>query len=524
MANRSSCSDDGKSTTYLRHYTSTPHLHASFRSNSSTFKPKDNTSGSHSTFIQQPYHESYLPKTNFSTFASQKSSIDIRYKDDPNPYKVSNIRNGVDEAHRIRIQDPFSSRGKSQQCLSLYDEEETYNGTTPGFPGLPSTGASSICSEDTVDGHENESKKKNKFHPNPVESLYNGRAGLRSDNNINSCGASTSSKNSSHEPRNCCSFSASSTAEVEFEIPDPDYDDDLPPPLDSGEDYSSVSAGSDPDPYAVPATTNSPTIPEEIVLSTKISEEERMKIECAFRGRKTSIFVSDSLANLYCKNQSNHSSLPGRPSSTGSGNSGDSDHAEWSLQYTGVLVLLLDLGETKCRDKRKIQIVLAEMGSGLALWKDVIDNLSAYRVVQGSNSFHTMHYSVDHSKVIGFSFDDEKSATAFADKVDQLTSDFANISLSGAKGKKNKKKQKESKPKKYVRPKKSDISQPCCFHHISSINTNDKTKFSSLQLLLPPRSPIGSKVGDEGSSIVSSSVSLGPSPFIVSSSSSEISL
>ena len=293
-----------------------------------------------------------------------------------------------------------------------------------------------------------------------------------------------------------------------YEIPDPDYggstggsSEDLPiPPIlppasDTSEEYShslSMSASS-----ASGGPSPSP-IHEEVdpIPSTKISEADRNKIQFALRGRKTEIYVADSLANLYYKGKT-----PPRPNSSGSSitNSSSShstspvQNVEWILRHTGVPVLLLDTGETKSRDKRRIQIVLAELGSGLALWKDLVDNLTSYQVVGGDSgsdggriisTFHTMHMSSDHTKVVGLSFDNEDTADRFARQVEKLTSDFANISLSGSKYKNKKEAKNKEKTKmapKWIKPKKSDISQPCCFQHVSSLSPKDKSLFSSLQ-------------------------------------------
>ena len=45
--------------------------------------------------------------------------------------------------------------------------------------------------------------------------------------------------------------------------------------------------------------------------------------------------------------------------------------------------------------------------------------------------FHTMHLSTDHSNKVGLSFDASFEAKQFHDWVNYLTSDPANISLSG---------------------------------------------------------------------------------------------
>lgn len=74
------------------------------------------------------------------------------------------------------------------------------------------------------------------------------------------------------------------------------------------------------------------------------------------------VFVCESLANLYL----------------GSATQGE----RWDLRFTGIPVVLLDLGETRSRSKRRIQILLAERGSCFTLWRDTIDNLSSYKVTK----------------------------------------------------------------------------------------------------------------------------------------------
>lgn len=57
-----------------------------------------------------------------------------------------------------------------------------------------------------------------------------------------------------------------------------------------------------------------------------------------------------------------------------------SHNGSWELHYTGIPVVLLDHGETRSRNKRRIQILLAERGTCFTLWHDTIDNLSSYKV------------------------------------------------------------------------------------------------------------------------------------------------
>jgi len=472
----------GDEKTYLRHYPSTPHLDT-LRANKNTSTVLLNAA---SNLNLSP--TSYMPKTTLSTFASHgKSKSDVRFRDDPNPYKVSEI-----EKYRIKVHDPYvpKSHHRSQQGLSFYTDD-------------------SSCNDNVNDEYP---KMEGRYFSNNIHRSQT----MKSSNSHRSAlsGSHTTAGRSSR-----ISSSTSSTGDIECEIPEPDYDDhrstagsseDIPIPLPESscsEEYSSVSAGSDPDHYNLEAPDALNTFPDEssrtgedsgVDTPAKITEKDRMRIEYALKGRKTTVYVSDSLANLYVMKKAS-----GSRSQIGSGGETDT----WDLKYTGVPVLLLDSGETKSRDKRRIQIVLAEFGTGLALWKDVIDNLTNYKATEGSLIFHTMHLSSDHTKIIGLSFDDEESAVNFSNRVDKLTSDFANISLSGSKTKaKNKKdKSKGSKLVKYVKPKKSEISQPCCFTHVSSLSSKDRGRLSSLQHFIVPETFSSNR--SPSSNIESSSVS-----------------
>lgn len=200
------------------------------------------------------------------------------------------------------------------------------------------------------------------------------------------------------------------------------------------------------------------------VMESLISDVEKQKVETFFKGLKTQVFVSNSLANLYTK---------------------ISTDTDWQLKYTGIPVVILDFGEARARDKRKIQIALAERGTCFMLWSDKIDNLSSYKVE--SPSFHTMRYSNDHTMEVGFSFDTTVAAQAMWSHIEQLVACPENISLSTP-GKKKKKKEKKEKPP--VLPPKSHISQPCCFQHITSVDKEDTERYYSLQELLPRSVPM----------------------------------
>ncbi|GLH16577.1 hypothetical protein R5R35_004413 [Gryllus longicercus] len=204
----------------------------------------------------------------------------------------------------------------------------------------------------------------------------------------------------------------------------------------------------------------------------QVSDHERMQVEIFFRSLKTQVFVCGSLANLYV----------GSTASEG----------DWELKHTGIPVLILDSGEARSRDKRRIQILLAERGTCFTLWRDTIDNLTSYRVA--GHAFHTMHLSSDHSCLIGFSFDSVSAAAEMWNHVEKLTSSPENISLS-VPGRRNRKPRRAPKPQPL--PNKSNISQPCCFQHITSVDAGDRSRYFSLQTLVPVFSTQNKEQGTE---------------------------
>ena len=189
-----------------------------------------------------------------------------------------------------------------------------------------------------------------------------------------------------------------------------------------------------------------------------VTNQVAARIETSFRGHKTQIWVCRTMANLYVEE-------------------GSGKEATWSLKFTGVPALLLDLGETKSRNKRRLQIILAEKESGFELWKDIIDNLTSYKVQEPH--FHTLYLSSDHRRKIGLSFNEGDAAMTFHKQLEELTSDPENISLSAPGKKKSKPK---DRPVKYKAPKKNDISTPCNFSHVTTVGTSDRSRLYSLQV------------------------------------------
>lgn len=193
--------------------------------------------------------------------------------------------------------------------------------------------------------------------------------------------------------------------------------------------------------------------PSRTSFAEGISEHDLLQIDMFYRSHKTEVHVCPSLANLYFGKVI-----------------GQKD--QWKFAMTGIPVLVLDTG-IHHRD-RKLNVILAEKGTGFVLWKDKVDQLTAYKAPHAN--FHTMHLSTDHTRQAGLSFDDKKAASEFIKKYLEYTSDPEDELMKLSKGKK--KKVKQEKSKKFKPPKKTEISAPCCFVHVTKL---ENTAMQNLQ-------------------------------------------
>jgi hypothetical protein len=107
-------------------------------------------------------------------------------------------------------------------------------------------------------------------------------------------------------------------------------------------------------------------------------------------------------------------------------------------------------------------------------------HLTAYKAPHAN--FHTLHLSTDHTQIAGLSFDDKKAASEFVKKYLEYTSDPDDELLKLSKGKKKKVKQEKQKTK-FKPPKKTEISQPCCFVHVTKLDGKLDTDVGSSDMI-----------------------------------------
>lgn len=267
-----------------------------------------------------------------------------------------------------------------------------------------------------------------------------------------------------------------------------------PPQLDSSLIYqtkpsASVDTKSDANAYETPISLN--RADESNVLTAPLSELEMQRIELFYRGQRTQVFVALACARLLFTR------------ATLSANRRQSAPLEslWTEAAQGVPVLLLDKGGLRTRSKRQLRLCLADRKSAFPLFSDLINHLSDYKSMVNStpeNHMHVFYLSHDHRKMAGLQFVNTTAGQSFLNRMQLMTSIPANISLTGPKAsvlshhqhhhqhqsiqssqsKIDECNSKKKRKKKF--PKKSEISSPCLFQHLISLDQNDLLRLKQL--------------------------------------------
>ena len=196
--------------------------------------------------------------------------------------------------------------------------------------------------------------------------------------------------------------------------------------------------------------------------ATQLTEADITQVEMFYRSHKTEVFVCQCMANLYEGTvRSSPPSKAGEPPAR--------CVEIWNYIKPGIPVFVLDSGES--RRNRKLSIMVSERGTGFPLWKETMTHLTNYRSEKAT--FHTLHLSNDHTKMMALSFDDPVAANEFIHILHNIASnpddDVLNLSGRNKKKKDAKKKLKQ----KYKPPNKADISSPCCFTHVTNLSSSD---------------------------------------------------
>lgn len=210
------------------------------------------------------------------------------------------------------------------------------------------------------------------------------------------------------------------------------------------------------------------------------SDGELMQVDLFYRSYKSSVYVCTCVATLSFSRPT--LTAPARSKSTARPPPPDDyDDGVWACVRTGIPVIVRDNADG--RRRRRVYVLLAERGTGFELWRAPLDRLSDYTVAvagclsaeggpsSASCGQHTMRLSVDDTMSVTarLAFDDQAGADEFHRQLVRLATaadvDDATTASSSRGGPSKKK-----RGQKGVRSiSKADISQPCCFSHVTRL-------------------------------------------------------
>jgi len=214
----------------------------------------------------------------------------------------------------------------------------------------------------------------------------------------------------------------------------------------------------------------------ECIPRSPLSDGELTQIDLFYRSYKSSVYVCTCMATLSFSrpvlNASAKSKLTPKLLD-------EYDDGVWACVRTGIPVIVRDSGDG--RRRRRVCVLLAERGTGFELWRAPLDRLSDYTVTTATVSAgsgpsaavncsqHTMRLSVDDrmSVTARLAFDDQPGADEFHRQLVRLATAADDDATTATTGGDQTKKKRHRKGVGSVS--KTDISQPCCFSHVTRL-------------------------------------------------------
>lgn len=180
--------------------------------------------------------------------------------------------------------------------------------------------------------------------------------------------------------------------------------------------------------------------------STRLSNQELFKVKLSLSCLSNRVIVCPVQAKLYLLK-------------------GDS----WKLYKTGVAAVILNTGECGDRNPRGVKLSLVELESGFPSWNEDLSDNSQYKA--HDTKFHTLVLNNNNGAgMAGLQFEEEGAASLFLKeiidsigelKTSKYATDLSKLEISSRK----------EKAKKFRKLKKSEISTPCLFTHVTNISS-----------------------------------------------------
>ena len=217
----------------------------------------------------------------------------------------------------------------------------------------------------------------------------------------------------------------------------------------------------------------------ECMPRSPLTDAELFQIDLFYRSYKSSVYVCACMATLSFSRPI--FAAPTKSKSTARRQE-DADDGVWACVRTGIPVVVRDNSDG--RRRTRVYVLLAERGTGFELWRAPLDRLSDYAVTTASLpggdpsssaaaavscSQHTMRLSIDDTMSVTarLVFDDQAPADEFHRQLVRLaTAADGDATIPAVGGSRAAKKRRR---KGVGSLSKADISQPCCFSHVTRL-------------------------------------------------------
>eukprot|EP00794_Sanderia_malayensis_P012663 gene12663-13963_t len=183
-----------------------------------------------------------------------------------------------------------------------------------------------------------------------------------------------------------------------------------------------------------------------------LRDSEIFKIKLSFSSLTNSVVVCPVVANLYSW----------KPSDT----------ETWNYCKTGVPVLVIVHDTQMPRNIRQMQICIVDRDNGFATWRENITEESDYKMSQ--RNFHTIKLSQprEEGEMAGIKFPSDEIAAVFYKDVHCNLPVIIEPDMELSPNHSTNKKKGGKESKKLKKLNKEDISSPCMFTHVTSINNS----------------------------------------------------
>jgi len=188
------------------------------------------------------------------------------------------------------------------------------------------------------------------------------------------------------------------------------------------------------------------------VSETHLCESELFKIKLSFSSLSNRVIVCPVVATLYSW----------KPT----------DIETWTYVKTGIPVLVIVHDVQNKSKNTQMELCMVDRSNRFANWRENITEASEYKVAQ--RNFHTMKLSnpKEEGEMVGLKFPSEEIAAVFYKDVQCNIPDESELEMNQSPKHGDKKRSVKSKDRLSKRLSKDDISSPCMFTHVTSINNS----------------------------------------------------